>query len=242
MQPSLYVALSAQLTLQKRLDSIANNVANINTAGFRAEEVRFETFLSQTPLEPVSFVSSGDTYLSRRAGEIVKTDNVLDLAVEGEAWLAMQTPAGIVYTRDGRLRISDGGQLQTLNGYPVLDAGGTPILIEAAVGPPHIARDGMITQNGRQVGAVGLFRIDGRAHLTRYENSGVIPDQPAVPALDFGNVGVLQGYIERSNVNAVMEMSRLIMVTRELEAVTASLNTAESNLQDAVKTLGSPTG
>src|SRR5919201_1959887 len=103
MQTSLYVALSAQLTLQKRLDAIANNVANINTAGFKAEEVRFETLLSQAPLEPVSFVSSGDTYLSRRVGEIVKTDNALDVAVEGEAGLAIQTPAGTVYTRDGRL-------------------------------------------------------------------------------------------------------------------------------------------
>jgi flagellar basal-body rod protein FlgF len=242
MQSSLYVVLSAQLTLQKRMESIANNVANSNTAGFRAEEIRFETLLSEAPLDPVSFVSSGDTYLSRRAGEIVKTDNALDVAVEGEAWLAIQTPVGTVYTRDGRMRISDTGQLETLSGHPVLDVGGAPILIDAAAGPPQIARDGMITQNGRQVGAIGLFGIDKRAHLTRYENSGVIPDQPAVPALDFGNVGLLQGYVERSNVNPVMEMSRLIMVTRALEAVTASLNTAESNLQDAVETLGSPTG
>jgi flagellar basal-body rod protein FlgF len=242
MQSSLYVALSAQLTLQKRLESIANNVANSSTAGFRAEEIRFETLLSETPLDPVSFVSSGDTYLSRRAGEIAKTDNPLDVAVQGEAWLAIQTPAGTVYTRDGRMRISEAGQLETLGGHPVLDAGGAPILIEAAAGPPQIGRDGMITQNGRQMGAVGLFRIDERAHLTRYENSGVMPDQPAVPALDFTNVGLLQGYVERSNVNPVMEMSRLIMVTRALEAVTASINTAESSLEDAVQTLGSTTG
>jgi flagellar basal-body rod protein FlgF len=242
MQSSLYVVLSAQLTLQKRLDSIANNVANTNTTGFRAEEVRFETLLSQTPLDPVSFVGSGDTYLSRRAGELVKTDNPLDVAVEGQAWLAIQTPAGTVYTRDGRMRMSDAGQFQTLNGYPVLDAGGAPILIDPAAGPPQIARNGMITQNGRQVGGIGLFRIDDRAQLVRYENSGVIPDQPATPALDYGNVGLLQGYTERSNVNPVMEMSRLIMITRALEAVTASLNAAESNLEDAVKTLGSSTG
>jgi flagellar basal-body rod protein FlgF len=241
MQSSLYVVLSAQLTLQKRLDSIANNVANANTAGFRAEEIRFETLLSQTPLEPVSFVNSGDTYLSRRGGEIVKTDNMLDVAVEGDAWLAIQTPAGIVYTRDGRMRLSDTGQLQTLNGHSVLDAGGTPILIDSAAGLPRIGRDGMVTQNGRQVGAIGLFSIDEGARLMRYENSGVIPGQPAVPALDLSNVGLLQSYIERSNVNPVMEMSRLIMVSRALEAVTASLNAAESNLQDAVKTLGSTT-
>ena len=241
MQSSLYVVLSAQLTLQKRLDSIANNVANANTAGFRAEEIRFETLLSQTPLDPVSFVGSGDNYLSRRAGEIVKTDNPLDVAVEGQAWLAIQTPAGTVYTRDGRMRMSDSGQLETLNGYPVLDAGGTPIQIDSATGPPQIARDGSITQGGRQVGGIGLFSIDPRAQLVRYENSGVISDQPAVPALDHGNVALLQGYVERSNVNPVMEMSRLIMVTRALEAVTASLNSAESNLQDAVKTLGSST-
>lgn len=239
MQSSLYVALSAQLSLQRRIDTIANNIANSSTAGYRTEEVKFETLLSRTPADPVAFASTGDTYLSRRAGEFVKTDNLLDMAVEGDAWLAINTPAGQVYTRDGRMRMSDTGDLQTLNGHAILDAGGAPIQLDPTAGPPRIARDGMITQNDRQVGAVGLFTIDANAKLTRSENSGVVPDQPATPALDFTKVGIAQGFVERSNVNPVMEMTRLIGVSRAFDAISTALSDSENSLRDAVKTLGS---
>lgn len=239
MQSSLYVGLSAQLSLQRRLDTIANNVANTTTAGFRSEEVKFEALLSRTPAEPVAFASAGDTYLSRRAGEYIKTDSLLDIAVQGDAWLAINTPAGQVYTRDGRMQMTQTGELQTLNGYAILDVGGAPIQLDPTAGPPQIARDGMITQNGRQIGAIGLFTIAPQANLTRHENSGVIPDTPATPALDFTKTGVAQGFVERANVNPVMEMSRLIGVSRAFEAVSAALVDSETALRDAIKTLGS---
>lgn len=239
MQSSLYVALSAQLSLQRRIDTIANNIANSSTAGYRTEEVKFESLLSQTPAEAVAFASTGETYLSRRAGEFVKTDNLLDMAVEGDAWIAINTPTGQVYTRDGRMRMSETGDLQTLNGYAILDAGGAPIQLDPTAGPPRIARDGMITQNDRQVSAIGLFAIDANAKLTRFENSGVVPDRPATPALDFTKVGIAQGFVERANVNPVMEMTRLIGVSRAFDAISAAMSESENSLRDAVKTLGS---
>jgi flagellar hook-basal body protein len=101
MQMNFSVALSAQMSLQKRLETIANNVANASTAGFRAEEVKFESFLSYASSTPVAYATSGQSYLSRTSGEMVKTDNLLDVAVQGDAWLGVQTPAGPVYTRDG---------------------------------------------------------------------------------------------------------------------------------------------
>ena len=239
MQSNFYVGLSAQVALQRRLETIANNVANSSTAGFRAEEVMFETLLSELSLDPVSYSSTGTPYLSRRGGEMVRTDNLLDVAVEGDAWLSIQTPGGPVYTRDGRLRMAPTGELQTLNGYSVLDVGGAPILLDPNGGPLLIARDGMITQNNSQVGAIGLFMIDEKANLTRFDNSGVIPDLPATPALDFARTGVAQGYIERANVNPVMEISRLIAVSRAFEAVTAAITDSEASLQEAITTLGS---
>lgn len=239
MQSSLYVSLSAQLSLQRRLDTIANNVANTSTAGFRAEEVKFESLLSRTPADPVAFASTGDTYLSRSSGELVKTDNPLDIAVQGNAWLAISTPAGTVYTRDGRMQMTETGELQSLNGHPILDVGGAPIQLDPAAGALHIARDGMITQNNRQIGAIGLFTIDDKAKLVRHENSGVIPDQAATPALDFTKTGVTQGFVERSNVNPVMEMTRLIGVSRAFDAIAAAISESETSLRDAVKTLGS---
>ena len=155
------------------------------TAGFRAEEIKFEQLVSQTDADPTAFVSPGITYLSRRRGELVKTDNPFDVAVKGDAWLAIQTPAGRIYTRDGRMQMTPTGELQTLNGYPILDVGGAPIQLDPTGGTPSIARDGTITQGTRQIGALGLFTIPETASLTRYENSGVIPDRAAEPALDF---------------------------------------------------------
>jgi flagellar basal-body rod protein FlgF len=238
MQGNLYVGVSAQVALQRRLDTIAHNVANATTAGFRAEEVRFETVLSRAGAEPVAYATTGPSFLSRRSGEIVRTDNQLDVAVQGEAWLAIQTSAGVVYTRDGRMRMGPTGELQTINGHQILDAGGAPILLDPNGGPPRISRDGTILQGNTQAGAIGLFNIDANANLARFENSGVIPDRPATPVLDFTRTGVQQGYVENANVNAVMEMSRLITVTRAFEMVTASLAASESSLQEAIRTLG----
>ena len=129
--------------------------------------------------------------------------------------------------------------LRTLNGDPILDAGGAPILIEPGAGPITAAADGMISQNGRQVGALGLFSIDAGANLTRQENSSVVPDIPATPILDFTRDSVVQGAVESSNVDPVREMTRLIDVTRLFDGVAAEASQTESSLQDAIKTLGS---
>jgi flagellar basal-body rod protein FlgF len=238
MQSNFSVALSAQVSLQKRLETIANNVANASTAGFRAEEVTFETLLSHASSTPVAFASAGQGYLSRASGELVRTDNLFDVAVQGDAWLGIQTPAGPVYTRDGRLQMTPTGELQTLNGYSLLDAGNSPILLDPNAGPPRIARDGAITQNNRTIGAIGLFKIDEKARLKRFDNSGVIPDRPPTPAVEFSKIGMQQGFMERANVNPVMEMSKLIMVSRTFDAVSSSLKDSESSLQEAIRTLG----
>ena len=92
MQSNLYVSLSGQLALQRRLDTIANNLANVSTAGFRSEEIKFSSLVSRTGADPVAFATEGETYLSRTPGALVKTDNPLDVAVQGDAWLAINTP------------------------------------------------------------------------------------------------------------------------------------------------------
>src|SRR4026209_241366 len=130
MQSNFYVGLSAQISLQRRLETIANNVANASTAGFPAEEVKFESVLSRLNPDPVSYASAGKPYLSRKSGEIVRTDNRFDVAVQGDAGLGIQTPSGTVYTRDGRMRMTETGELTRLNNQPVLDAGGSGVRLE----------------------------------------------------------------------------------------------------------------
>lgn len=238
MQPSLYVSLSGQIALMRRLETLAHNVANVTTAGFRAEEIKFEELISQETDSPTAFVTTGTSYISRQAGEVVRTDNPLDVAVTGDAWLAFQGPGGPVYTRDGRMTITPEGELRTLTGYPVLDVGGAPIQLNPNAGTPTIARDGTLTQGTTQVGAIGLFTIPAEARLARFGTSGVVPDKEAEPALDFSRVGVTQGFIEQANVNPVSEISRLIQIQRAFDSISNSITRSEETLSSAVRTLG----
>ena len=235
---SMYVVLSAQVALERRLDTIAQNVANLGTVGYRAEEVKFDAAMSKAGSDSTAFVSSGDSYISRRAGALTQTDNKLDVAVQGEGWFAINTPSGVAYTRDGRMRMLETGDLTTLNGYAILDVGRAPITLDPSAGPPIIARDGMIMQGGQQIGAIGLFRIDPSTTLDRFENSGVVPAGPATEILDFSTNGVVQGFVEESNVNPIMEISRLIAVTRAFEAASSSIEKSDTTAQQAIRTLG----
>lgn len=220
------------------METIAHNVANVSTAGFRSEEVKFSSILSRVPPDPASFATASGTYISRKPGDIVATQNPFDVAVRGDAWLSIDMNGQQVYTRDGRLTMTQTGDLQTLNGYPVLDVGGAPITLDPNAGPPQIASDGAIVQQGRQLGALGLFTIPDEARLTYAENSAVIPSVPAEPALDFARYGIIQGFMERSNVNPVLEMTHLINVQRSFEALTNVISTTEATYVEGIRTLG----
>jgi flagellar basal-body rod protein FlgF len=241
MQPSIYVGLSSQLALEQRMETLARNVANMNTTGYRAEEIKFSTFLSKKGTDAVNYASEGESFISRTPGGIEKTGNPLDVAVEGDGWFAINTPAGTVYTRDGRFSMSAQGQLISVAGHAVLDAGGAPMQLDPEGGPPVIARDGMIWQGNQQVGAVGLFSVDPAAKLKRYDNSGIIPDRAPTPILDFVNNGIRQGYVEGSNVNPIREMTKLIMVTRTFESAANAIDKGEKSVDNAIRTLGEPT-
>jgi flagellar basal-body rod protein FlgF len=238
MQNGLYVALSAQVALERRLETIAANVANMNTPGYRADGVSFEAQIAKAGENRVSYVAAGSGFISRRAGALVSTGNPFDVAVQGDGWMAVNGPTGVIYTRDGRMRLSETGALENLVGAPVLDAGGAPIQLDPAGGPPTIAADGMINQNGRQVAAVGLFALDDDAKLSRAGSSGFTSDKPAQPILDFTQNGLVQGAIEGANVNPVMEMTKLIAVTRSFDGVANEVTQTENSVTDAIKALG----
>ena len=239
MQSSFYVSLSSQIAIDKRMTAVATNIANAGTIGYRVNGVDFETILSKSGTTPTAYVSLASDFLSRAQGEMTKTGNPLDVAVSGEGWLAIQTPNGTAYTRDGRLQVLETGELQTILGYPVLDAGGSPITLDPQGGPPTIFRDGMINQGNTQAGALGLFELDEDATLTRGDNSSVIPSKPANPVLDFARNGVIQGSLESANVNPLLEMTKLITLSHAFEDVSAVNDMMDSSQRNAVKTLGS---
>jgi flagellar basal-body rod protein FlgF len=238
MQNSLYVALSGQVSVERRLETIANNVANMNTVGFRADAVRFEEQVAKAGSNSLSYVSNGAEFVSRKSGPLTRTDNRLDLAIQGEGWFAINQNGQTIYTRDGRFQLNGDGTLLNVNGAQVLDAGGAPIQLDPDAGEPAISGDGMITQKGRQQGAVGLFMVDSSAELTRAGSSGFTSDIPGTPVIDFARNGVVQGAVEGANVDPIEEMTRLITVTRNFDQVANEVNKSETSIEDAIKALG----
>jgi flagellar basal-body rod protein FlgF len=222
MQGSLYVALSSQIALERRMNTLADNVANANTTGFRATEIKFNEVLADTGADNVSFVNQGEDFLSSQNGGLRTTGSQLDFAIRGDAWFMVETPTGNMLTRDGRFSITQAGELVNIDGYPVLDPGGAPIQLNPAGDPPKAGRDGGLTQDGFR----GLARSacsPGGPVAAGYYPPGVRlawcpPCRRNRSLMTESALDLLQGYIEDSNVNPVMsEMSRLIMVSRAFE-------------------------
>lgn len=241
MQSGLYVSLSSQIALERRLTTIADNIANMNTVGFRSTDVKFDEVLSNTQNDQnakIAFVSQGNDYLQTKSGALDNTGNPLDFAIKGDAWFTIETPAGKVLTRDGRFAMTENGDLISSQGFPVLDAGGAPIQLRRDGGTPVVSVDGSISQDGTQVGSIGIFTADLTQGFIRYQNSGVIPSQAPQAVVDRYDVGVMQNYVEESNVNGIGEMTQLIQVNRAFESITALMRDSEGSLEEAIKTLG----
>src|ERR1700722_8119189 len=133
MDTTTYVALSAQVALQKELETVADNVSNSATAGFKADRPFFQTFVDQLggpgggPGGDVSFVEDAATYIDRASGPMEITNNPLDIALDGEGFLAVAAAQGTEYSRDGHLRISSDGTLSDAAGHAILGSDGGPI-------------------------------------------------------------------------------------------------------------------
>ncbi len=239
VQDGLYVALSSQIALERRLDTIADNVANSSTIGFRATGVKFEDVVSGLGDKSISFASSGDTYISNESGPLRETGNPFDFAIRGDAWFGIETPAGTVMTRDGRFTMNETGELVSIEGYRVLDAGGAPVQLDTRNGAPTAGADGTLHQGDQLVGALGLYNFDPGPNFVRFGNSGIVPAGEPEPVVDRLDAGVAQGFLEESNVNPMLEITRLIKVQRAFENAAAMLRSTESSYGDAIKTLGS---
>ena len=126
MENGIFVSLSAQVARVERLTTIAQNIANSQTVGFRGSEIRFEEVVRDVSGVDTSFSTDGVEYVDSTQGALEQTGNPLDFAVSGDAWFGVQTPAGPVATRDGRFTITANGGLVSISGNPVLDPGGRP--------------------------------------------------------------------------------------------------------------------
>ncbi|KJC37131.1 flagellar basal body rod protein FlgF [Bradyrhizobium sp. LTSP885] len=241
MQNTLLVGLSKQMVLERQLDVVSNNLANMNTNGFKADRSLFQEYLSTSAHEDnfassdrrVSFVQDRATFHDFTAGPTEQTKSPLDVAIDGDGFLVVQTPGGERYTRDGNLQINNQGQLVTSSGYQVLGNSG-PIVFQQTDHDVNIAADGNITVvegTARTDSVRGKLRLASFAQAQRLLKEGgnlYAPGEGATAAIDTKSQ-IRQGFIEKSNVNSVTEMSRMVEITRTYTAI-ASLLQQQSDL------------
>lgn len=227
MQNALLVGLSRQVALERELDVVANNIANINTSGFKTDGAVFEEFISPTARAEnflgadrrVSFVQDRATWIDLSQGPLERTNNPLDIAVNGKGFLVVQTPGGERYTRNGAMQINNAGELVTSEGYQVLGEAG-PITFQPKDRNISISEDGTISaregnnsQTESQRGQLRLVSFDQPGRLQKDGSSTFKAPANLTPQADKLS-RVVQGTIEKSNVRSVMEMTRMIEVTR----------------------------
>jgi flagellar basal-body rod protein FlgF len=248
MQNALLIGLSRQTILERQLDVIANNVANVNTAGFKADNSLFEEHLTSGAHEDnfvgsdrrVSYVQDRGTFRDFSQGAVEQTKNPLDVAIDGSAFLVVQTPAGERYTRDGGMQLNNVGQLVTATGDPVLGTGG-PIVFQPTDHDINVTPDGTITVvegSGRTDSIRGKLRLvsfpDAQKLLKEGANLYSAGEGGAQPDI---KSTVRQGFIEKSNVNAVAEMSRMIEVSRAYTQIATLLQQQSDLHKNAIQQL-----
>lgn len=249
MENTLLVGLSRQVTLERQLDVVANNVANINTTGFKADRSLFEEYLRSPAHEDnfmpadrrVSFVHDRATFHDFAAGPSEQTKNPLDIAIDGKAFLVVQTAAGERYTRDGGLQINNQGQLVTASGDAVLGTSG-PIVFQPTDKAINIAPDGNITvvEGTNTTDAIrGKLRLVSFADAQKLvkEGGNLYSAGQGIVAQPDTTSRVNQGFIEKSNVNSVHEMSRMIEITRTYTHISTLLQQQQELHRTAIEKL-----
>ena len=242
MENALLIGLSRQMALGRELDVVANNMANVTTNGFKARHARFSEYLmpkaSAEAFPPgdrrLAYVVDAGDPLDLSTGAMERTGRPLDAAIKGEAFFAVQTPAGERYTRNGAFEINAQGQLATSDGHVVLGENG-PIAFTPQETGAQIAADGTVsTDQGQR----------GKLRLVRFANAGVLQNEGAnlfsatLPGQAAGATSRIEpGTIERSNVKPVVEMGRLIELNRSYSSIASMVSRMDEMRRGAISRL-----
>jgi flagellar basal-body rod protein FlgF len=217
------IDLSRLMALRRRLEIAANNIANVETSGFRAQHLTFQEYLKPEkgqevgikPERPLSLVDAAFAYTTSSAGAIRTTGNPLDLAINGNAYFVVQTAQGERYTRDGSFGLDETGRLVAMDGQPVLaDSGAVTIPVKG--GEISINAEGQVSTRLGALGRLRLVSFSERANLQAV-GGNLFRSDLAPNAAKAGSATILQGAIEKSNVQPTIEMSRLIEINRAYE-------------------------
>jgi flagellar basal-body rod protein FlgF len=234
MNSGYYAACTGLIARTEALDTIANNLANAGTSGFRASHNVFSSLLVANSGGPLSVLNQdandygvlSATQLDTSQGSMVPTGNDLDLAIQGPGYFAVQTAKGIVYTRDGAFRVSPTSQLITASGDRVLGEGNVPVTIVGA--PVSISPDGTISSDGAISGHVKVVEFTPGTQMKSF--GGNYYTAPATSVIPATNSQINQRMLEASNVNAVTTGVELMNAQRELETMRHALSMMDGEL------------
>jgi flagellar basal-body rod protein FlgF len=230
------VTLSRQVGLMREMTTVANNIANASTTGYRREGMTFTEFVQTTPGgESLSMAAGRARTIDLSQGGLSHTGGAFDLAIEGDGFFLVQTPQGERLTRAGAFTPNAAGDLVTPDGHRLLDAGGAPVFVPPDAETVAIADDGTLSADGAPVARIGLWRPADPAGLVREAGTLFAAEQGTEPVPEGGRI--LQGRLEGSNVDPVAEMARMIEVQRAYELGQAFLERESDRRSKLIDTL-----
>ena len=241
METSTLIALSRQGGVRRQLDIVANNIANMNTTGFKGEQMMFTQHLvksggGQRLLGPkLAFTRDIATMLDTSDGPMEKTGNSLDLGINGEGYFVIQTENGERYTRNGHFQLDDGGQLVNQNGDPLLSTANEPLFLSPEDTEIAISRDGTVSTNNGDLGRIRLVGFENPQNLKRGADGLFNTDERPK---DIESPEINQGMLEGSNVKPIFEMARMITIHRNYDNIRNFIKREDERMRNMVKELG----
>jgi flagellar basal-body rod protein FlgF len=243
MENASLIGLSRQMSLRRELEVVSNNIANLNTTCFNADTAIFEEFLMPGASHDsfaradrrMSYVQDRSTWHDLGQGSIRQTGNPLDVAIDGNAFLVVQTPRGERYTRNGSMQINAQGELVTSDGFRVMGDSG-PIQFQSNDKDITISRDGTVAVPQGLRGKLRLVSFDNAQRLQKDGSSTFLAPAGLNPqAVEFPHV--IQHAVEQSNVRGVTEMTRMIEVTRHYTQISTLLQQQGEMRRSAIERL-----
>ncbi len=235
MQNASLVALSQQMVLRRQMDLIANNIANVNTDGYKAERMLFDTYLQPIGASgKAAFVQDVAVAYDTREGQISITGNPLDIAIKGEGFLPIDTTDGVRYARGGHFQLDQDGVLVTSSGHPLLGDDGFPIIASPGDTEITISSDGIVSSEGIEIGRLEAVTFDNLYALRKVAGGLFRTDQSPIPT---GDAKFEQGAIERSNVEPIVEMTRMIALLRNYQGTQRLIQDQSQLRQRAISVL-----
>lgn len=235
MEISGYVTLTRQSGLMREMETIAHNIANAATTGYRQQGLVFSEYIQSIESgDSISMAAARVKKTSSAQGILTQTGNTLDLAIEGIGFFQIGTPAGPRLTRAGAFNVNAVGDIVTSDGHPVLDIGGAPINVPPGNTAVKISADGTVSLGDRLLGQIGIVTVAPEANIQRETGVLFSTDAPLTASADSK---VLQGHLEGSNVDAISQLARMIEVQRAYEMGQKLLDLGDERSKSALQTL-----